>query len=613
MSKTSKARNVRLNRIIDHILADLESYEGSKRTDLARLWRDYLHPHRLRIYLALFITTVWSLFPYATAILSKFLVDDVLLVAGNYDPSMLRQQLPLFWRYTATLLSIWGIFVVANWLKNWLIVDIGQRMIYELRKQLHEKLQSLHVGYFENHETGKIVSRVLDDVKVIQDWTTNQFLNFSANIIRLVLGLGIIFFINWKLSILIVVTLPLYAYTYAKLKPRIRRASIAVRRLNSGMYALSAERISGISVVKAFSRENKEADRFSLRMNNYVRLGMRLILYDQQLALVAGLITAVVSGVIIYLGVSFVRSGAMSFGDVIAFIRILPNMFMQVNAVTSVMTMIEAIFVVIRRVFYILDEFEDVPPGKIKLDGMKGKVDFRNVSFRYPGQDALAIKDVSFHIEEGERVALMGPSGAGKSTIFQLICRFYDPQEGSVYVGGVNLVDADPGSVRNHARMVQQEPVIFSGTVAENIAYGDLDATPTQIMTATTQAELHGFVMSLPTKYETEVGRNGIALSGGQKQRLALSTALLTQPEVLLLDDTTSALDAETEMRIRSTLNKVLLGRTSIIITQRIATARGCDRILVFEDGKLTQEGSHDELKDIPGFYHRIYEQQESI
>jgi ABC-type multidrug transport system fused ATPase/permease subunit len=161
--------------------------------------------------------------------------------------------------------------------------------------------------------------------------------------------------------------------------------------------------------------------------------------------------------------------------------------------------------------------------------------------------------------------------------------------------------------------MVQQEPVIFSGTVADNISYGDLGATPTQIMTATSQAELHDFIMTLPTKYETEVGRNGIALSGGQKQRLALSTALLTQPEVLLLDDTTSALDAETEMRIRSTLDKVLEGRTSIIITQRIATARGCDRILVFEDGRLTQEGTHDELKVTDGFYKRIYEQQESI
>lgn len=608
-----KARDTRLNRLVDRILEDLESYDGSMLKDLGRLWRDYLRDHRWRIISALLITIVWSLFPYAAALLTRYLVDHVLLVEGGYDPSMLQQQMPLFIRYVVMLFGAWTIFVVCNWSKNWLILDTGQRVIYNMRRQLHEKLQALHIGYFESHETGKIVSRVLDDVKVIQDWSTNQFLNFSANVFRLFLGLGIIFFINWKLSILIVIAMPLYAFTYVRIRPRFRRVAIALRRLNSGMYALAAERISGVAVVKAFAQERREVRAFSQRMNDYIRLAMRTILYSQNLTLVAGFVTAVVSGIIIYLGATFVRTGVMTFGDVMAFIQIMPNLFAQVNAVTAVMTQLESVFVVIRRVFNVLDETEDVVPGKISLDGMQGKIDFYNVTFTYPGQETPALRDVSFHIEPGEKIALMGPSGAGKSTIFQLICRFYDPQKGTVTLGGVNLVDAEPSSIRRHARMVQQEPVVFSGTIADNIAYGDLDATPRQIMTATTQAELHTFVMSLPVKYETEVGRNGIALSGGQKQRLALSTALLTQPEVLLLDDTTSALDAETEVRIRSTLDKVLEGRTSIIITQRIATARSCDRILVFEDGRLTQEGTHTQLKQREGFYKRIFEQQESI
>jgi ATP-binding cassette subfamily B protein len=207
----------------------------------------------------------------------------------------------------------------------------------------------------------------------------------------------------------------------------------------------------------------------------------------------------------------------------------------------------------------------------------------------------------------------MGPSGSGKTTVFQLICRFYDAEQGAVRVGGVNLPDADPQSLRRHAVMVQQEPVVFSGTIGENIMYGRLDASPQQIMDAAEQAELHEFIMSLPVKYETEVGQNGISLSGGQKQRLALATALLTKPEILLLDDTTSALDAETEAKIRETLNKVLSGRTSIIITQRIATARDCDMILVLEEGHLKQVGCHDELKNTLGFYRNIFLQQESL
>jgi ATP-binding cassette subfamily B protein len=242
---------------------------------------------------------------------------------------------------------------------------------------------------------------------------------------------------------------------------------------------------------------------------------------------------------------------------------------------------------------------------------MAGRIYFDRVTFRYPGQAAPALEDVSFRAKSGEKLAIMGPSGAGKSTVFQLLLRFYDPQDGAVRVGGVNLREADPTSVRQHIRMVQQEPTVFSGTIVENIRYGKLNATSKQVRQAAGQAELHAFIDSLPNGYRTEVGENGVTLSGGQKQRLALATALLTNPEVLLLDDTTSALDAATEARIRETLEHVLDGRTSLIITQRVATARNCDRILVFENGQITQEGTHAELRSAPGFYRDICLQQE--
>ena len=581
--------------------------------DLKRLYRDYLKPFKKRILLAIFFTSIWSLFPYGTALLTKYQVDEVLKTNTNLDPSYIAQQLPLFWNYVFMLFGLWTIFVVCNWLKNWLILGVGQKMIYSLREQLHKKLQTLHIGYFEQNESGKIVSRVLDDVKTIREWSTNQFLNLSASILRLILGLIIIFFMNWKFSLLIVISLPVYAWAFQKIRPTIRKISIAIRRLNAEMYALSAERISGVSVVKAFSQEKRERNSFAQKMNNYVRLAMQMILQQQKLSLFAGLITSVISGVIIYLGVLSVKNNTMSLGDIMAFILILPNLFSQVNALITIMTSLEAVFVVIHRVFNLLDEPENVVPGRISLDGMTGKVHFENVSFHYPGQKTNALTNISFHIEKGQKVALMGPSGSGKTTIFQLVCRFYDPQEGSVHMGGVNLVDSDPKSVRRHACMVQQEPFVFSGTVADNIAYGYLDASPSMIMRSAKQAELHEFIMTMPIKYETEVGRSGISLSGGQKQRLALATALLTEPEILLLDDTTSALDAETEKRIRSTLNNVLKEHTSLLITQRIATARSCDKIIVLENGEITQEGTHDELKTHDGFYKRIFDQQKSM
>ena len=424
IGKARSKYSQRLENLIARTLFDLESYDGNMRADIKRLWRNYLRPFKKRLILALSITAIWSLFPYAMALFTRYLVDQVLLVDGNYDPSMINQQLPYFWRYLAGLFTVWSIFVVCNWTRNWLILNTGQKIIYSLRRQLHEKLQALHIGYFESHETGKIVSRVLDDVKVIQNWSTMQFLNFAANVFRLIIGIGVIFALNWQLSILIVVALPFYAWAYVRLRPKVRRTSIAIRRLNSSMYAQSAERISGVAVVKAFSQEKREVGTFAFRMNNFVRLSMRNITFVQVLALIAGTITALVSGSVIYLGTSFVRSGSLSFGSVMAFITIMPNLFLHVTTVTNLLTALESVFVVLRRVFFLLDEHEKVIPGKISLDGMRGTVDFENVTFTYPGQQDPALRDVNFRIREGEKIALMGPSGAGKSTIFQLVCRF---------------------------------------------------------------------------------------------------------------------------------------------------------------------------------------------
>ena len=608
-----KLETPRATRIIDRLLQDRETYSGKAGHDLARLWHNYLTPYRAKLFVAFLITIVWSMQPYAMSLTARFLVDRVLMVGMQVDLSMLPRQLALHRIYVVLLFSFWTAFIVGNWIRSWLMIKIGQSIVYVFRKQLHEKLQALHIGFFESHETGRIMSRVLDDVKVIRMWATSQVLNIVAQVFRLLIGLGIVLVLDWKLALIVVATLPLYGFAFMKLRPAIRRTSIALRRLNSGLYGLTDERISGIQVVKAFSQEGRERRTFTVRIHNYIRLGMQSIVYQQGLGLLAGILTAVTSGTIIYIGLMNVKGGAMTLGDVIVFIYALPNLFAQVSGLTSVAASIQAVLVVVKRVFNILDEPEQVPPGYVKLDGMDGRVVFDNASFTYPGQEKAALEDVSFEIPAGSKIALMGPSGAGKSTIFQLLVRFYDPQGGAVRVGGVNLRDAQIGSVHTHIRMVQQEPAIFSGSIGDNIRYGQLDATPGQIMRAAEQAELHEFVMTLPAKYETTVGQNGISLSGGQKQRLALATALLTQPEVLLLDDTTSALDSQTEARIRSTLNRVLKRRTSFIITQRIATARNCDKIIVFEGGRITQLGTHDELIRRKGFYRRIYEQQEAL
>ncbi len=608
-SAQSKKRD-RVDELITHLLEEQEDYGTAPGKDLKRLWRSYLTDTKGRIFTAFLITIVWSAQPFARTIATRFLVDDVLKLGTGIAPEEMPGQMELFWDWLLVIIGIWLVFIVCHWLRSWLIVGAGRKLIYKLRKDLHEKLQVLHLGFYERMPSGKITSRVMSDVRIVELWSTAQAVNLMAQSIRLVMGMAVLFYLNWQITLLVLFTLPLYAYVFYNLKPKIRRASIALRRTNSNLYGLSSERISAIRLVKAFAKEVGELRTFARLIHNSVRLQVRQTLYSHLLSVMAGIVASLTTGAIILLLMLQVKSQSMTIGSAMAYIGALSPLFMPINALTTLITALQSVMVVLRRMFYILDTRVEVVPGHIQLRGMRGKIQFDSVTYAYPGQSVPALREVGFNIEPGDKVALMGPSGAGKTTVFSLLLRFYDPDSGVVRVGGVNLLEADAASIRRHVCMVQQEPVIFSGTLADNIMYGRLEATSQQIIKAATQAELHSFIMSLPGKYETEVGEGGVTLSGGQKQRLALATAVLTDPEVLLLDDTTSALDAKTEARIRDTLNKALEGRTSLIITQRIATARECDSIIVLEEGRITQMGTHAELMQTDGFYRQICVEQ---
>jgi ABC-type multidrug transport system fused ATPase/permease subunit len=601
----------RTKRIIERVLREREDIQGDAGSDARRLWSEFLRRYKWRIFIALAATAVYSLHTTGTALVGRFMVDRVFMLGSESTQHDMAQQTRLMWLGIGMFVMLWAIYLVCYWLSGWLIQSTGQRLVYELRERLHQKLQKLHLGYYERTPTGRIMSRVLDDVHVIQQWSTSQFVSMMAIAVSLAVSLVVLFYFSWKMAILVCLSLPLYAFSFYKLQPAVRRANMAARMLGSQLYGLSAERIAGIRVVKAFCREGAELRGFARLAFDALRVTLRIVYFQRLLGLVAGLITAVTSGFIVYFAMWQVRHGVITLGTALAFIGVLGMIFSPIATLTNQLTALQSVFVVLRRVFSLLDEPVEVAPGSISLQGMKGKIRFDHVTFSYPNQVEPALHDVDFLIRPGDKVAVMGPSGAGKTTLFNLLLRFYDPQQGEVRVGGVNLAEADTNSIRRHICMVQQEPTVFSGTLAENIMYGRLECTPSQVMAAARQAELHDFIMTLPHKYETEVGEGGVTLSGGQKQRLALATALLTQPEVLLLDDTTSALDAHTEARIRKTLTKVLQGRTSLIITQRVATARDCDRIIVLQNGAISQMGTHQELSQQEGFYREICRQQD--
>ncbi len=606
-----KRNKERANRIVDRVMDSFEVYEGQVKSDLRRLWKEFLSPYRGRIAAAVFLMFLIALHVPGFSLTWRFLVDKALCVKDGFPAGEIKFHTTLVWVWFGMNSAIWAVHLISIWLRTYLIHTTGQNLTYALRQKLHEKLQGLHIGFYESTSTGRLMSRVLGDVNVIHQWVTNQTINLITQFFTLILGLAIMYYIHAGLATLMLVTMPLYAYAFLRVKPMIRRLNIALRRMNSSLYGRTAERIGGIEVVQAFGRERAETRSFARRVNNMIRTQMQLVGHQQVLNLVSVSLSSATTAVIIYLALSKVHHGTMTLGSALAFLQAIPAVFMAINQITNMVAAVQGPLVCLQRIFRMLDEQEELPPGRLRLDGMVGRISLDNVFFSYPSQEKHALNNVSFKVAPGERVAIMGPSGAGKSTLFDMLLRFYDPTEGAVRVGGVNLSDAATDSIRQHVCMVQQEPHLFSGTLAANIMYGHFNATPSEVILAAQHAEIHDFIMSLPLKYETVVGEQGVTLSGGQRQRLALATALLTNPEILLLDDTTSALDTVTEARIRETLNKVLKGRTSLIITQRVATARDADRIVVLENGCVSQIGNHDQLSHQSGFYQTICEQQE--
>ena len=326
-----------------------------------------------------------------------------------------------------------------------------------------------------------------------------------------------------------------------------------------------------------------------------------------------GTVSALATAGVFYLGALSVRAGTMSVGDLVFFNMSLGNLFSPLVSLVNMNATFQQMMVVISRVFEVLDEeilIQD-RPNAVRLDRIRGRIAFRHVYFRYQEAGDDILQDLDFSVRPGTSVAVVGPSGSGKSTLVKLLMRLYEPTEGAILVDDYDIRDIKLSSLRKHISMVPQEPVLFSGTIAENIVYGRDEATPEAIMDAARSAELHDFVLTLPTKYEARIGERGTNLSGGQKQRLAFAMAILTDPNILILDDTTSALDAQTEAKIQKTLDRIMEGRTTFVITHRISTAMRADRILVLDNGRMAGWGTHEDLLDEGGVYYQLHEQQQ--
>jgi len=499
-----------------------------------------------------------------------------------------------------------------TFLQGVLSARTAQGVAYDLRNQLYAKIQSLSFSYHDRAQTGQLLTRATSDVEMVHMFVGMGFIHLLSAILMMGGSIVLLFATDWQLALIMLVLVPLTFGLFAFFAGKARPLFMHIQQRLADLNTVLQENLVGVRVVKAFAREPYEQARYAqanqnlfdlnLAVGRLMSTAMPLIFLIANLSLLA----------VYWIGGYQAIAGRVSVGRLVAFANYMMMAFFPMMMLGMIMAMISQAGASAERVFEIVDAQSEVleKPDAIPLPSSQGRVSFEHVSFRYFGGGDLVLKDVSFTAEPGQTVALLGATGSGKSTIINLIPRFYDATEGRVAIDGQDVRDVTLDSLRRQIGIVLQETMLFSGTIRENIAFGRPDAPLEEIVAAAKIAEAHDFITSFPEGYDALVGERGVTLSGGQKQRIAIARALLLDPRILIFDDATSSVDYETEYRIQQALERLMEGRTSFVIAQRVATVLNADQILVLERGEIAARGTHEELLDKSPIYAEIYYSQ---
>jgi subfamily B ATP-binding cassette protein MsbA len=517
------------------------------------------------------------------------------------------------WLLNWTALGIVGLYILKGLFtygQEYLSYFVSNRIIIDLRVQLYEHLQALSLDFYGQWHTGELLSRMMNDIAVIQNTILTSF---TATIPQTVLLVGLlvyIFWLNWTLSLLTLVALPLIVQVIRMFASQLRRISEHVQQKTADITSHVQETVSQIRVVKSFTMEQAETDKFKKENAKAFSITMAAVQILSTQSPVIALLQACAAVGIVWFGGKQIIDGTLTLPQLISFATALGIMTDPGSTLSKSFTVFAQGMASVKRVFELLDIKPTIVNAKnaTVLPPIRGEVEFRNLSFAYEQEAVLS--GISLSVKPGEAIALVGRTGAGKSTLVNLLPRFYDPTAGKVLIDGQDLKNVTLGSLRRQIAIVPQEIALFQGTIKENIGYGKPDATAEEIFEAAKKANAHSFILALPNGYSTEVGERGAKLSGGERQRIAIARAVLRDPKILILDEATSSLDAETEVLIREALEKLMRGRTTFIIAHRLYTVEKVDRVVVLEKGRIAEIGPHRELLNKGGLYKRLYELQ---
>ncbi len=569
-----------------------------------------------RRFLSLAKTQRWSILAGVSLILAATLL---MLPAPWILKLIIDRALPeADFRLLVWLLAAFtGLFVLRAWLtllRNRILQFAAMRLVCDLRIRLFAHLQSLSLRYFDTNQTGRTISRVSQDTGEVYNLTNGFLINLIADSVTVVCVLGFLYWVEWRLALAVSAVLPLFVFNYLHHRKRMRQESRAHRDNWDQVMGFLNERVAAARVIKSFAKERQEVSSFAGGINADYFNFSRVVMRNTKLSVVADLLGSLGALVVLAYGGWLVMRGRMEVGTLVAFNAYITFIFPPIVRFVDLSTVFQRANTSLENVFTLLDtkpEVADLPDAPA-LPPVRGEVEFRDVSFDYeaelPGNGRpRTLSDVSFAIPAGKVVAIVGPSGSGKSTIINLIARFYDVASGAVLVDGHDIRSVTTDSLRQQIGIVLQESVLFSGTLEDNIKYGRPDATREEILDAAVAANAHEFITQLPDGYATVVGERGTKLSGGQRQRLAIARAILKDPRILIFDEATSALDTQSERLIQQAMERLMKNRTSFIIAHRLSTIQQADIILVMEQGRLAEQGTHAELLARGGLYSKLH------